>query len=86
MLSSMPVRRGLVGAGLAVFLGALLLVALRLLLGFVLLADGMGGMRGMSLANDGGRLGLRRLMHGGAPVIAGQKWVATKWLREGKFE
>ena len=25
-------------------------------------------------------------LHGGAPVIAGQKWVATKWLREGKFE
>ena len=24
-------------------------------------------------------------LHGGAPVIAGEKWVATKWLREGKF-
>ncbi len=25
-------------------------------------------------------------LHGGAPVIAGEKWIATKWLREGKFE
>jgi prolyl 4-hydroxylase len=25
-------------------------------------------------------------LHGGAPVIAGEKWVATKWLREGHFE
>jgi prolyl 4-hydroxylase len=25
-------------------------------------------------------------LHGGAPVIAGEKWVATKWLREGVFE
>jgi prolyl 4-hydroxylase len=24
--------------------------------------------------------------HGGAPVIAGEKWVATKWLRERRFE
>jgi prolyl 4-hydroxylase len=24
-------------------------------------------------------------LHGGAPVIAGEKWVATKWLREGVF-
>ncbi len=24
-------------------------------------------------------------LHGGAPVIAGEKWIATKWLREGKF-
>lgn len=24
-------------------------------------------------------------LHGGAPVIEGQKWVATKWLREGTF-
>ena len=24
-------------------------------------------------------------LHGGAPVIEGQKWVATKWLREGIF-
>ena len=23
--------------------------------------------------------------HGGAPVIAGEKWVATKWLREHDF-
>jgi prolyl 4-hydroxylase len=25
-------------------------------------------------------------LHGGAPVIAGEKWIATKWLREGRFE
>jgi prolyl 4-hydroxylase len=24
-------------------------------------------------------------LHGGAPVIAGEKWVATKWLRQGEF-
>ena len=24
-------------------------------------------------------------LHGGMPVIKGQKWIATKWLREGKF-
>jgi prolyl 4-hydroxylase len=24
-------------------------------------------------------------LHGGAPVIAGEKWIATKWLREGEF-
>ena len=24
-------------------------------------------------------------LHGGAPVLAGEKWVATKWLREGRF-
>lgn len=26
-----------------------------------------------------------RTLHGGAPVIAGTKWVATKWLREREF-
>lgn len=26
-----------------------------------------------------------RTLHGGAPVRAGEKWVATKWLREGPF-
>jgi len=26
-----------------------------------------------------------RSLHGGAPVLAGEKWVATKWLREGEF-
>jgi prolyl 4-hydroxylase len=25
-------------------------------------------------------------LHGGAPVLEGEKWVATKWLREGVFE
>ena len=29
---------------------------------------------------------MTRSLHGGAPVIEGEKWVATKWLREGKFE
>lgn len=24
-------------------------------------------------------------LHGGAPVLTGEKWVATKWLREGEF-
>ena len=24
-------------------------------------------------------------LHGGAPVVAGEKWVATKWLRQGEF-
>jgi prolyl 4-hydroxylase len=27
-----------------------------------------------------------RTLHGGAPVLEGEKWVATKWLREGAFE
>jgi prolyl 4-hydroxylase len=27
-----------------------------------------------------------RSLHGGAPVAAGEKWVATKWLREGRFD
>lgn len=26
-----------------------------------------------------------RTLHGGAPVTAGEKWVATKWFREGVF-
>jgi len=26
-----------------------------------------------------------RSLHGGSPVLAGTKWIATKWLREGKF-
>jgi prolyl 4-hydroxylase len=26
-----------------------------------------------------------RTLHGGAPVIAGEKWVATKWMRQGEF-
>jgi prolyl 4-hydroxylase len=26
-----------------------------------------------------------RTLHGGAPVTAGAKWVATKWLREHVF-
>ena len=28
---------------------------------------------------------ISRTLHAGAPVIAGEKWVATKWLREGEF-
>jgi prolyl 4-hydroxylase len=27
-----------------------------------------------------------RTLHGGAPVLAGEKWIATKWLRERRFE
>ncbi len=27
-----------------------------------------------------------KTLHGGAPVIAGEKWIATKWLREGEFK
>ena len=27
-----------------------------------------------------------RTLHGGAPVTAGEKWVATKWMRERRFE
>ena len=26
-----------------------------------------------------------KTLHGGAPVLDGEKWVATKWLREGRF-
>ncbi|CAB5696993.1 2OG-Fe(II) oxygenase superfamily [Delftia tsuruhatensis] len=26
-----------------------------------------------------------RTLHGGAPVLAGEKWIATKWLREREF-
>lgn len=26
-----------------------------------------------------------KTLHGGAPVVEGDKWVATKWLREGEF-
>lgn len=26
-----------------------------------------------------------RTLHGGAPVLEGEKWVATKWMREGVF-
>ena len=27
-----------------------------------------------------------KTLHGGAPVLAGMKWIATKWLRERRFE
>lgn len=27
-----------------------------------------------------------RTLHGGAPVLEGEKWVATKWLRQGRFD
>lgn len=27
-----------------------------------------------------------KTLHGGAPVSSGEKWVATKWLREGRFD
>jgi prolyl 4-hydroxylase len=29
---------------------------------------------------------MTRSLHGGAPVLEGEKWVATKWLHEGRFE
>ncbi len=29
---------------------------------------------------------MTRSLHGGAPVVRGEKWVATKWLREGRFD
>lgn len=29
---------------------------------------------------------MTRTLHGGSPVLAGEKWVATKWMREGRFE
>lgn len=29
---------------------------------------------------------MTRTLHGGAPVLAGEKWVATKWMRERRFE
>jgi len=29
---------------------------------------------------------MTRSLHGGAPVLEGEKWVVTKWLREGRFE
>lgn len=29
---------------------------------------------------------ITRSLHGGSPVIEGEKWVATKWLRERRFE
>jgi prolyl 4-hydroxylase len=27
-----------------------------------------------------------KTLHGGAPVVAGEKWIATKWLRERRFD
>jgi prolyl 4-hydroxylase len=27
-----------------------------------------------------------KTLHGGAPVVAGEKWIATKWLREREFK
>ena len=27
-----------------------------------------------------------RSLHGGSPVIEGEKWIATKWVREGRFD
>lgn len=28
---------------------------------------------------------ITKTLHGGAPVVAGEKWVATKWMRQGVF-
>lgn len=27
-----------------------------------------------------------RSLHGGSPVLTGEKWVATKWMRQGRFD
>lgn len=27
-----------------------------------------------------------KTLHGGSPVVEGEKWIATKWLREGEFK
>jgi prolyl 4-hydroxylase len=29
---------------------------------------------------------LTRTLHGGSPVVEGDKWIATKWMREGRFD
>src|SRR3546814_395741 len=29
---------------------------------------------------------MTRTLHGGAPVLAGEKWIATKWLRERRHD
>ncbi|SJZ70981.1 2OG-Fe(II) oxygenase [Novilysobacter spongiicola] len=29
---------------------------------------------------------MTRTLHAGAPVLAGEKWIATKWLREGRHD
>jgi prolyl 4-hydroxylase len=26
-----------------------------------------------------------RSLHGGSPVVAGEKWIATKWLRQRRY-
>ena len=28
----------------------------------------------------------KTLLHAGTPVIAGEKWIATKWLRQGPYQ
>jgi len=35
-------------------------------------------------ATEDGQLD-RRTLHGGSPVIAGEKWIATKWLRQREY-
>ncbi|MGE5336488.1 MAG: 2OG-Fe(II) oxygenase [Gemmatimonadota bacterium] len=35
-------------------------------------------------ATEDGQLD-RRTLHGGSPVVAGEKWIATKWLREREY-
>ncbi len=35
--------------------------------------------------NDAGQLD-EACLHGGAPVVTGEKWVATKWVRQGVFK
>jgi len=26
-----------------------------------------------------------RCLHGGSPVVRGEKWIATKWIRQGPY-
>ena len=51
---------------------------------------GGGEERPLALARlDQGDLQIRpssRSLHGGAPVLRGEKWVATKWMRERRFD
>ena len=39
-----------------------------------------------SAGKCGGRVNRKFVWHGGAPVLRGEKWVATKWMRERRFD
>lgn len=46
----------------------------------------VGAVRGNAVFFSYGRAHpVTKTLHGGAPVVEGEKWVATKWLREGVF-